>query len=57
MHLGTLGGEEGDGGLGGRESEAPLIGPIVGPGCLEREGWGCISLVLGRDGISEIIIV
>lgn len=55
VHLGTMGSEEGDGGLGGRESQAPLIGPIMDPRSLEREGRGCISVVTGGDGVSEII--
>ena len=56
VHLGTLGNEEGDGGLGSREP-GPVHWPSHDPQSLEREGWGCIFVVTGGDGVCEVVSI
>ena len=57
MYLRSLRGEKGDGGLGGGERQAPIIGPLLDPGGLASEGRCCISVVTGGDGVCEVICI
>ena len=57
VHLRTLRCKVGNGGLGGRERQAPFIGPLMNPGCLACEGWGCITVATGGDGVGEVVCV